>query len=119
MEILSEQELHRLAMNVVGKQLESDGFEFLGVNSKLGVNPQFVCLKNKKLHFVVVKAVLYPDNPVNYDLVFMETIKEHALKFKAKTYYAGVGIANADDYEKPVIRGENYVVNYDGIQEII
>ncbi|RAV28864.1 Na(+)-translocating NADH-quinone reductase subunit F [Sinomicrobium soli] len=118
MEMLNEQELHRLAMNIVGKQLESDGFEFLGVNSKLGVNPQFVCLRNKKLHFIVVKAVLYPDNPVKYDLSFMETIREHALKFKARTYYAGVGIANAEDYEKPVIRGEKYIINYDGIQEI-
>lgn len=34
-EQLSEQELHNLAMNIVGKDLEAQGYEFLGVNSKL------------------------------------------------------------------------------------
>ena len=42
---LSEQELHQLAMNIVGKELENDGFEFLAVNSKLKRNPQFVAIK--------------------------------------------------------------------------
>jgi len=31
---LTEQELHNLAMNIVGKQLEAEGFEFMGINSK-------------------------------------------------------------------------------------
>lgn len=52
------------------------------------------------------------------DRVSMEIMKEHALKFKARTYYAGVGIANASDYEKPVLKNKEYVVNYDGIIEI-
>lgn len=118
MEILSRQELHNLAMNVVGKTLEEAGFEFLGVNSKLKKDPQFVCLKDKKIHFVVVRAVTYPGNPKTYDAVLMETIKEHALKFKARTYYAGVGLANATDYEKPVAKNEDYVVNYEGLIQI-
>ncbi|MGS2761030.1 Na(+)-translocating NADH-quinone reductase subunit F [Sinomicrobium sp. M5D2P9] len=119
MEILSEQELHNLAMNVVGKDLEKRGFEFVAVNSKLKKDPQFVCLKNKKLHFVVVKAVLYPENPKEFDVVYMEIVREHALKFKARTYYAGVGIANSENYEEPVVKGRNYIINYDGIQEIV
>ncbi|MGS2739826.1 Na(+)-translocating NADH-quinone reductase subunit F [Sinomicrobium sp. M5D2P17] len=119
MEILSEQELHNLAMNVVGKDLEAKGFEFVAVNSKLKKDPQFVCLKDKKLHFVVVKAVLYPENPKEIDVVYMEIVREHALKFKARTYYAGVGIANAENYEEPVVKDRNYVINYDGIREIV
>ncbi|WP_340065192.1 Na(+)-translocating NADH-quinone reductase subunit F [Ascidiimonas aurantiaca] len=118
MEVLNAQELHNLAMNVVGEDLEAQGYEFLAVNSTLKKDPQFVCLKNKKLHFVVVKAVAYPENPANVDFVYMETIKEHALKFKARTYFAGVGIANASDYEKPVIKNQEYVVNYQGLVEI-
>ena len=62
---LSELELHQLAMNIVGKDLEKDNFEFLSVNSKLKKDPQFVCTKNKKLFFIIVKAVLYPKNPKN------------------------------------------------------
>ncbi len=49
---LTEQELHNLAMNIVGKELEEQGYEFMGVNSKLKKDPQFVALKDKKLHFV-------------------------------------------------------------------
>ncbi|MCM5663839.1 Na(+)-translocating NADH-quinone reductase subunit F [Galbibacter mesophilus] len=114
----TEQELHNLAMNVVGKDLEKQGFEFMSVNSQLKKDPQFVCLKNKKLHFIVVKAILYPENPAKFNVTFMETMKEHALKFKAQTYYAGVGIANAKNYEAPLKKGEKYIINYNGIIEI-
>ena len=37
-------------MNLVGKELEADGFEFMAVNSKFKKDPQFVCLKDKDLH---------------------------------------------------------------------
>lgn len=59
---LTEQELHNLAMNIVGEDLQSQGFEFLGVNSKLKKNPQFVALKDKVLHFVIVRAISYPQD---------------------------------------------------------
>ena len=62
MKSLTEQELHNLAMNIVGRELEADGFEFMAVNSTLKKHPQFVCLKNKDLHFILVRAVLYPEN---------------------------------------------------------
>lgn len=115
---LNEQELHNLAMNIVGNDLEENGFEFLGVNSQLKKNPQFVALKEKKLHFVVVRAITYPDNPKDFDRSFMVGIKEHAQKFNASTFYAGVGLANSNDYEKPILKDEDYIVNYDGLQEI-
>ena len=69
---LTEQELHNLAMNIVGKDLEAQGFEFLGVNSKLKKDPQFVALKNKDLHFVVVRAISYPQDAHAYDPVFSQ-----------------------------------------------
>ncbi len=117
-EEFTEQELHNLAMNVVGKELEKEGFEFMTVNSKLKKDPQFVCLKNKKLHFVVVRAIRYPHNPATYDVTYMEIVKQHALNFKARTYYAGVGIANANDYTKGVFKGDKYIINFNGITEI-
>ncbi len=115
---LTKQELHNLAMNVVGDDLRDNGYEFLGVNSAFKKNPQFVALKEKKLHFVIVRAVTYPDNPKKYDPVFMKKIKDHAQKFNARTYYAGVGLANSANYEKPVVKEEDYIVNYEGLQEI-
>ena len=116
---LTEQELHNLAMNIVGKDLEDQGFEFMGVNSKLKKDPQFVVLKDKELHFVIVRATSYPKDAHVYDPVFMQTIRVHAEKFEAKTYYAGVGLGHGTDYAKPVIKDEDYTMVYKGIQEVV
>lgn len=118
MAILSKQQLHQLAMNIVGKELEKKGFEFLTVNSIITKNPQFVVLRNKKLHFVIVRAIEYPNIPNDYDKAYLEKVKNHANKYNAKTYYAGVGLANNIDYELPVDSDENYVVNFSGLIEI-
>ncbi|MCL6275162.1 Na(+)-translocating NADH-quinone reductase subunit F [Muricauda sp. 2012CJ35-5] len=115
---LTEQELHNLAMNIVGKELEADGFEFMAINSKLMKNPQYVCLKNKILHFIVVRDVSYPKNPLDYDLELMQKVKDHADKFEAKTYFAGVGLSNAQDQMLPVYLNEEYIVDYQGLIEI-
>ncbi len=115
---LTQQELHNLAMNIVGKDLEEKGFEFLGVNSKLKRDPQFVALKDKDLHFVIVRAISYPDDANTYDAEFMQKIKKHADSFEAKTYYAGVGLGHGTDYALPVIKDEAYTMVYNGLQQI-
>ncbi len=118
MKELSKQELHNLAMNIVGEDLEQKGFEFLSINSQLKKNPQFVALKNKKIHFIVVRAIGYPEDPRDYDVILMQHLEQHALKFKAKIFYAGVGLANSKDYQAPVYKDRPYIVNYSGLQEI-
>ncbi|MBO0592009.1 Na(+)-translocating NADH-quinone reductase subunit F [Cellulophaga sp. E16_2] len=118
MTALSEQELHNLAMNIVGKHLEADGFEFLSVNSTLKKNPQFVCIKEKVLHFVVVKCISYPNDPKDLDHANLLKMKDHAEKFEALTYYAGVGLVNAKEYSLPVYLNEDYIVDYDGLIKI-
>ena len=115
---LTKQELHNLAMNIVGKDLEAQGYEFMSVNSKLKKDPQFVVLKDKFLHFIVVRATRYPKDANTYDPVLMQTIKDHANKFEAKAYYAGVGLGHGSDYAKPVIKDDHYTMVYNGIQEI-
>ncbi len=118
MTLLTEQELHQLAMNTVGAEMEEQGFEFLAINSKPKKDPQFVALKNKFLHFVIVRAIKYPANPVEYDEQLLKQMKTHADKYKARTYFAGVGIANARDYEMPVHHEDDYVINFAGLIEI-
>ncbi len=115
---LTQQELHNLAMNIVGRRLEEDGYEFMGVNSKPKKNPQFVCLKEKQLHFIVVRNVSFPEDPKNYDENLMVKMKEHAEKHEAKVYYAGVGLSNANDQTLPVYLNEAYIVDYEGLIEI-
>lgn len=113
---LTEQELHNLAMNIVGRQLEAEGFEFMGVNSKPKRNPQFVCLKDKVLHFIVVRHVPYPNDPTAYDNSLMKKMKDHADKHEARTYFAGgVGLSNAQDRNAPpVLLNEEYIVDFKG-----
>ncbi|TGV03196.1 Na(+)-translocating NADH-quinone reductase subunit F [Flavivirga rizhaonensis] len=114
---LTEQELHNLAMNYVGKDLEERGFEFIAVNSKLKKHPQFVCIdKNKQYYFVIVRAVILPDNPNNYDVVWMESFKKHAREKDAKVLYAGVGLGNMDKKTGPIFLNEEYLLEYNGIQ---
>ena len=118
MKPLTVQELHNLAMNIVGRRLEDEGYEFMGINSKLGKNPQFVCLRDKQLHFIVVRNILYPNDPTVYDEVIVNQVKEHALKHEAKTYFAGVGLYNASDQTLPVYLNESYIVDYHGLIKI-
>ncbi len=115
---LTEQELHNLAMNIVGRELEADGFEFMAINSKLKKNPQYVCLKEKILHFIVVRNVVFPNNPRTYDTELMQKVKDHAIKFEARTYFAGVGLSNASNQDLPVYLNEEYIVDYQGLIEI-
>lgn len=115
---LNQTELHRLAMNIVGKELEADNFDFLSVNSLLNKNPQFVCSKNKQLYFIVVKAILYPENPKDSKINNIAKILEHSKKFEAKLLIAKVGLANSEDYELPLFKDSSFAINYDGLEEI-
>lgn len=116
---LSKQELHNLAMNHVGRDLEQRGYEFVAINSKLKKHPQFVCIdKSSQYFFVIVRAVILPENPNNYDVVWMETFKAHARSKDAKVLYAGVGLGNPNGEDLPVYLNEEYLIEYNGIQVI-
>lgn len=95
----TEQELHQLAMTTAGKKLENKNFEFLAINSALKKNPQFVAKKDGHLSFVLVKYVLYPEDPERYNTIWMETMKGHAKAKDARLYYIGVGFANSDNMD--------------------
>lgn len=116
---LTIQEMHNLAMNHVGHDLEKRGFEFIAVNSKLKRHPQFVCIdKNSQYFFVIVRAVKLPENPNNYDMVWMESFKAHARSKDAKVLYAGVGLGNPNGEDLPIYLNEEYLIEYNGIQVI-
>jgi len=104
-------------MNIVGKDLEKRGFEFLAVNSQLKRNPQFVCIdKNNQRFFVIVKAAQITNTPITYDVIWMETFKLHASKNKAKILFAGVGLGAKNDGTKPPYLNAEYLLQYDGLQ---
>ena len=104
-------------MNIVGKDLEEKGFEFIAINSQLKKNPQFVCVdKNNVRHFVVVKAVGISHYHIPYDVIWMETIKLHAQKNNAKVLFANVGLGNASNKDLVPNLDEEYLLQYEGLQ---
>lgn len=116
---LNKQEIHNLAMNHVGHELEKRGFEFVAVNSQLKKHPQFVCIdKHKQYYFVLVKAVMLPANPDDFDVVWMERFKQHARNKNAKVLYAGVGLGNTKSEDLPIYKNEDYLFVFNGIQVI-
>ena len=121
MHILTAQELHNLAMNIVGEKLEKMGYEFQAINSQLKRHPQFVLFKKgEPTIFVLVKASNNLQNPNDdYDKIWMETFKQHALKNNAKVWFAGVGIANAESVENPVFKDQPYYVAFEDFVKII
>ena len=63
----------------------------------------------------------YPDNvkikhPKNFNFKLVQEVKDHGIKYKATTYFAGVGFANAKDYDLPLTQSDKYAVNFDGLQ---
>jgi len=115
---ITPKEIHQMAMKEAGEQLENAGYEFLSVNSDLKKDPQFVCLKNKKLHFVLVKGCIYPQNPNDYDPELMDKLVAHAQKYEAKVLFAGVGFAHGNDYDLPLDKSGPIAINFTGIHEI-
>lgn len=120
MKVLSAQELHNLAMNVVGEKLTEMGYEFQAINSQLKKHPQFVLYKEgEPTIFVLVKATSNLQHPNEYDVLWMETFKEHAIKNDAKVWFAGVGIANAESVDNPVFKDQPYYLAFEDFIKIV
>ncbi len=120
MKPLSAQELHNLAMNIVGKKLQEMGYEFVAVNSKLKKHPQFVLYKKGETTiFVLVKVTSNLQENQNYDIVWMETFTQHAKKQNARVWFAGVGLANAESVEMPVFKDQPYYVAFDEFVKVL
>tara|TARA_B110000444_G_scaffold261539_1_gene314886 strand:- start:5777 stop:6145 length:369 start_codon:yes stop_codon:yes gene_type:complete len=116
---LSLQEMHQMGMNVVGKHLQENDYEFLAVKSDLGQSPQFICLKNEKeLFFVLVRTVVFPRDPIAYDQRWMNKMKQHAIDNKARLLYAGIGLADSNEMMSELEKGKESIVNYQGLLEI-
>ena len=104
---LTEQELHNLAMNIVGEALQELGWEFLLVNSDRKKNPQFVCVDPQgQKSFIIVRPVL------------METVRRKAQEHKGDAYWAGVGLYDVANPLAPLEHGKSYQVDFRGLLKI-
>ena len=62
MQILTAQELHNLAMNIVGEKLREMGYEFQAINSQLKRHPQFVLYKKGEPTILITSSVKSNNN---------------------------------------------------------
>jgi len=117
---LSAQELHNLAMNIVGEKLQEMGYEFVAINSQLKKHPQFVLYKKGEATiFVLVKVTANLQESQQYDHIWMETFKQHAIQQNARVWYAGIGLANAESVEMPVFKDQPYYMAFDGFIKVL
>lgn len=120
MQALTKQELHNLGMNIVGKKLQEMGYEFVAINSELKKHPQFVLFKKgEPTIFVLVKTTNNIQTPQEYDVLLMETFKEHAKKQHAKIWFAGIGIANSQSVDLPVFKDQPYYIAFDDFVKVL
>jgi hypothetical protein len=115
----------------ISKAAETCGFEvpiptcarilkFQAINSQLKRHPQFVLYKKgEPTIFVLVKATNNIQKPNEYDVLWMETFKNHAKKQQAKVWFAGVGIANAASVENPVFKDQPYYIAFEEFIKIL
>lgn len=57
--------------------------------------------------------------PESYDVIWMETFKQHAIKQEAKVWFAAIGLANSESVELPVFKDQPYYVAFDDFEKII
>jgi type IV secretory pathway TrbF-like protein len=120
MQVLTAQELHHLGMNLVGKKLQEMGYEFVAINSALKKHPQFVLFKKgAPTIFVLVQTTNNVQSPETYDVLWMETFKEHAKKQNANVWFAGVGIANAESVGSPIFKNQPYYLAFNDFIKIL
>ncbi|MFK5879239.1 MAG: Na(+)-translocating NADH-quinone reductase subunit F [Flavobacteriaceae bacterium] len=118
--VLTEQELHNLGMNIIGKKLQKLGYEFVAINSKLKKHPQFVLYKKgEPTIFVLVKVSNNIQQPETHSTIWLETFKEHAIKEHAKVWVANIGLANSESVELPVFEDQPYYVAFNDFEKIL
>ena len=117
-QLLSLQEVHNLAMNITGEELQKEGYEFLAINSDLKKNPQFVAIKNKETVFVVVRSVNSAKGTKNFQNKLMLPIIKQAKKYNARVFYAGIWLGHGKNINQPIINGEEYSFIYEGLIEV-
>ncbi len=118
--MLTELEIHHLGMNYIGEILQEDGYEFIAINSKLKKHPQYVCFKEgESTLFVLVKTVLFPQDPDLFDEKLIQQFKEHAKDKDARVWYVGVSLSNDNDITEQLMKGDAYKIKSSGFKKIL
>ena len=121
-DLLQGRELLDFAMQIVNQfEIEKNGYEIVAATNDPDKFPNFVCRKDGKMIFIVVKAAIYPDNPY-LSVEEKKNILKFAEKYDAECYFAPVGLMSNDPIRAEAslaLRNDGYYSNYSGLQKIV
>lgn len=120
-EIMSASEIHAFGVEILCRQLETDGWQIDSADGLSGLDEhQIVAEKDGELAFFVTRTGLYPGRGrFEEGQETFETLVRHAREHGAACYYASIGIANSEaetEAEMSIpVKGVAYNVQFDGL----
>ncbi len=121
MRVMSVEDIHFMGIKVVYSHLIDNGYDVLQVRKEIDIDPQILAKKENRFVLVVVKTAVYPKMGVLSPNVAVK-VQNLAIEKQALSYFASVGIANANgesdsEMAMPILNGE-YYINFNGLVPI-
>jgi len=118
---MSVEDIHFMGIKVVYSHLIDNGYDVLQVRKEIDIDPQILAKKENRFVLVVVKTAVYPKMGVLSPNVAVK-VQNLAIEKQALSYFASVGIANANgesdsEMAMPILNGE-YYINFNGLVPI-
>jgi len=124
-EVMTEAEIHRLGVQIVSDELQSEGWTILDINVNPEVNPQIIARKNGTLGHVLVRTARHPKKGAVEDPCTVQRCLERASTLHAVCFFAGLRVSHAeaslrgDEKHRGIpVKGEGILVAYSGIEEL-
>ncbi len=121
-EIMTAQDIHAFGIEIVYKQLETDGWnmESADIEGDLATEPQIVANKDGERAFFIVRTAVYPNRGrFEEGQEGFTTLVNHAKAHGASCYFASVGIANSQgktEEEMAVpVKGVAFNIEFNGL----
>ncbi|MEE9223110.1 MAG: hypothetical protein V3V40_06595 [Nitrosomonadaceae bacterium] len=121
----SEWELHDFAIQTVKTYLTKQGKDVFSAQSSLHIDPSIWFEESESAHWVVVRAVKYPDKEAVLPHNINEIAQDCAHMGKVG-YFASVSLVNSDDTFEPdangnylpLYRGHGMFVRFEGLKRV-
>jgi hypothetical protein len=124
-EVMSDAEIHRIGVQIVRDELQSEGWTILDINVNPGVNPQIIARKNGTLAHVLVRTARHPKKGAVEDPYIVHWCLERASALNAVCFFAGLRVSHAgasmrgDEKHRGIpVKGEGILVAYSGLEKL-
>ncbi len=120
-DLLTEADKLNMAMEaIMNHELSPNGYKIIAANNHPGQIPNFVCEKDGKKIFIVVKVAIAPEMP-SMTVEQKKHLLEHARKFGAECFFAPVGLGATDPkrFEMSLaLKNDSYYIRYEGLEPV-